>query len=144
MNAPKVSAGRWSRFAPYFLSLLRIAAAFMFMLAGTSKLFAFPHGMPPNGQAAHFPAEAWFAGVLEVFGGALLLLGLCTRPIAFVLAGEMAVAYFQVHAPRGFWPTVNGGVSAALYCFIWLYFSAAGAGPWSLDALRKRAKATGW
>ena len=129
---------RWSRFAPHLLSLLRIAAAFMFMLAGASKLFAFPKGMPPNGLAAHFPTQAWFAGVLEVFGGAFLLLGLCTRPFAFLLAGEMAVAYFQFHFPRGFWPTVNGGVSAALYCFIWFYISAAGPGPWSLDALRKR------
>lgn len=73
-----------------------------------------------------------------MFGGALLLLGLFTRPVAFLLAGEMAVAYFQFHFPKSFWPTVNGGVSAALYCFIWLYFWAAGAGPWSVDA--KRAK----
>jgi putative oxidoreductase len=74
--------------------------------------------------------------VLEVFGGALLLLGLFTRPVSFLLAGEMAVAYFQFHAPRGFWPTLNDGVPAVLYCFLWLFFSAAGAGPWSLDARR--------
>ena len=76
--------------------------------------------------------------MLEVYGGALILLGLFTRPVAFVLAGEMAVAYFQFHAPKSPWPMINGGVPAVLYCFVWLYFSAAGAGPWSLDALRKR------
>jgi putative oxidoreductase len=75
-------------------------------------------------------------GVLEVFGGALLLFGLFTRPVAFVLSGMLAVAYWQFHAPTGFWPTMNGGVPAALYCFVLLYISAAGAGPWSLDAMR--------
>lgn len=75
-------------------------------------------------------------GLLEVVGGGLMLVGLFTRPVAFVLSGMMAVAYFQFHAPGGFWPTVNGGVPAVLYCFVWLYFSAAGAGPWSLDAKR--------
>ena len=80
--------------------------------------------------------QIWIGGVLEVFGGGLILLGLFTRPVAFILSGEMAVAYFQFHFPNGFWPVVNGGVDAALYCFVWLYFSAAGAGPWSLDAKR--------
>jgi putative oxidoreductase len=83
-------------------------------------------------------SQVWIGGVLEVLGGALLLIGLCTRPVAFVLAGEMAVAYFQFHFPNSFWPTVNGGVPAALYCFIFLYLSAAGAGPWSVDARRGR------
>jgi putative oxidoreductase len=128
---------RWSSFEPQLRSLLRIFAAFMFILAGTTKLFAFPTPMP-GGATAHVLSEIWVGGVLEAFGGALLLLGLCTRPIAFVLAGEMAVAYFQFHFPNGFWPTANGGIPAALYCFVWLYFSAAGAGPWSLDALRKK------
>jgi putative oxidoreductase len=121
--------------------VLRIVAAFMFMLSGTVKLFAFPIGMPPDGGTAAVMSQPWFAGVLEVFGGGLLLLGLFTRPVAFLLAGEMAVAYFQFHAPKGFWPVVNGGVAAALYCFIWLYFSAAGPGPWSLDAMRRRSAA---
>jgi putative oxidoreductase len=76
--------------------------------------------------------------VLEVFGGALILFGFYTRPAAFILSGEMAVAYFQYHFPGGAWPTVNGGVPAVLYSFVWLYFSAAGAGPWSLDALRRK------
>ena len=112
--------------------------AFMFILAGTSKLFAFPAALLPNGATAVFPTQIWFAGALEVFGGSLLLLGLFTRPVAFLLSGEMAVAYFQFHFPRGFWPTMNNGVSPVLYCFIWLYLSAAGAGPWSLDAWRRR------
>jgi putative oxidoreductase len=129
---------KWSARAPYLQSVLRIVAAAMFMLAGTSKLFAFPAGMPPHGEAVKAMSQAWVGGVLETFGGALLLLGLCTRPVAFLLAGEMAVAYFQFHFPRGFWPTVNGGVSAALYCFVWLYISAAGPGPWSVDARRRR------
>jgi putative oxidoreductase len=88
-------------------------------------------------------SQAWVGGILEVFGGALLLVGLFTRPVAFLLSGEMAVAYFQFHFPQGFWPTTNGGVPAALYCFVWLYFSAAGAGPWSLDAKRGEARGGG-
>jgi len=129
---------KWSAGAPQLRSVLRMATALMFMLAGTSKLFAFPVGMPPHGGTAHAFSQLWVGGVLETFGGLLLLLGLCTRPIAFVLAGEMAVAYFQFHFPKSIWPTVNGGVAAALYCFVWLYFSAAGPGPWSLDAMRRR------
>ena len=127
---------RWSAWGPQLQSVLRIVAAFIFLMAGTMKLFAFPAGMPPNGATATFPSEIWIGGALEVFGGALMLVGLFTRPVAFILAGEMAVAYFQFHFPNGFWPTMNGGVAAAIYCFVWLYFSAAGAGPWSLDAKR--------
>ncbi len=100
------------------------------------KLFAFPIGMPPDGGTASFPSQIWIGAALEVFGGALILVGLFTRPVAFVLSGEMAVAYFQFHFPQGFWPVVNNGTAAALYCFVWLYLSAAGAGPWSLDAKR--------
>jgi putative oxidoreductase len=128
---------RWKACAPYLHSVLRIVAAFMFILAGTTKLFAFPSPMP-HGASAPVLSQVWIGGVLEVLGGALLLIGLCTRPVAFVLAGEMAVAYFQFHFPNSFWPTVNGGVPAALYCFIFLYLSAAGAGPWSVDARRGR------
>ena len=130
-------AQRWQRWAPYFQALLRIVAAKMFITFGTMKLFGYPMAMPA-GNSAPVGSETWIGGVLEVFGGALILLGLFTRPVAFVLAGEMAVAYFQFHAPKSPWPMVNGGVPAVLYCFVWLYFSAAGAGPWSLDALRKR------
>jgi putative oxidoreductase len=130
-------AAWWSSWQGPILSVLRIVAAAMFMLAGTSKLFAFPIGMPPNGQTASFGSQIWIGGALEVFGGLLMLLGLFTRPVAFILAGEMAVAYFQFHQPQALWPTVNGGVAAVLYCFVWLYFSAAGPGPWSLDAKRE-------
>jgi len=126
---------KWSAAGPELQSVLRIVAALLFMLAGTMKLFAFPAGMPPNGATAPLMSQIGIGGVLEVFGGGLVLLGLFTRPVAFVLSGEMAVAYFQFHFPQGFWPVLNGGVPAATYCFVWLYFSAAGAGPWSLDAL---------
>jgi len=81
---------------------------------------------------------AGIAGVLETVGGSLFLLGLFTRPVAFILSGEMAVAYFYGHAPQGFWPVLNQGALAVVYCFLFLYFSAAGAGPWSIDALRYR------
>jgi putative oxidoreductase len=115
---PRVSG--WS---PYARSILRIAAAGMFML-------------PPDGATARLISQIGIGGVLEVVGGGLLLIGLFTRPAAFILSGEMAVAYFQFHAPQSIWPTMNGGVAAALYCFVWLYFSAAGPGPWSIDAHR--------
>jgi putative oxidoreductase len=102
------------------------------MLHGTQKLFGFPD--PSRGGQPDFTSLTGIAGVLEVFGGALLLVGFLTRPVAFVLSGEMAVAYFRVHLPQGFWPTMNNGELAALYAFVWLYFAAAGAGPWSVDA----------
>ena len=126
---------RWPTYGPQLRSVLRIVAAFLFILTGTMKLFAFPVGMPGGGTAT-FLSQIWIGGVLEVGGGGLMLLGLFTRPVAFVLAGEMAVAYFQFHAPQSFWPTINLGVPAVIYCFVWLYFSAVGAGPWSLDARR--------
>ncbi|HEY3349413.1 MAG TPA: DoxX family protein [Thermoanaerobaculia bacterium] len=129
---------KWSSWAPQLQSLLRIVAAALFILPGTMKLFAFPIGVPPAGGTVPLVSQLGLGAVLEVFGGALILLGLFTRPVAFVLAGEMAVAYFQFHAPKGFWPIVNGGQGAILFCFVWLYFSAAGAGPWSLDAARER------
>ena len=128
---------RWASWGPQLRSVLRVVAAAMFILSGTMKLFAWPMGMPPDGGTASFPSQVWLGGVLEVFGGALVLVGLFTRPVAFVLSGEMAVAYFQFHFPQGFWPTQNGGIPAALYCFVWLYLSAAGAGAWSMDARRK-------
>lgn len=129
---------KWSSWGPHIQSLLCIVAAIMFMLAGSMKLFAFPAGMPPDGGTVKLMSQLGIGAVLEVFGGGLLLLGLFTRPVAFLLSGEMAVAYFQFHFPTSFWPVMNGGIPAVLYCFVWLYFSAAGAGPWSMDAkLRK-------
>ena len=129
---------RWSAWSPRLLSLLRIVAAFLFMQVGSAKLFAFPAAIMPTGGTAPLGSLPWFAGVLEVFGGALLFVGLFTRPVAFLLSGEMAVAYFHSHAPQGFWPLLNMGTDAALYAFLFLYFSASGAGPWSLDALLRR------
>jgi putative oxidoreductase len=119
-------------------AVLRIVAAFMFLLAGTMKLFAFPAGVPPNGGTVPLASQMGIGALLEVVGGGLLVLGLFTRPVAFILSGEMAVAYFQFHFPQGVWPNLNGGIPAVLYCFLWLYFSAAGAGTWSLDATRRR------
>ncbi|HUI31185.1 MAG TPA: DoxX family protein [Candidatus Acidoferrales bacterium] len=128
---------RWQRLEPYLKSLLRIMAAFTFVLHGTMKLFAFPAGM---GNGIHLFSQVGLAGVLEAFGGGLMLIGLFTRPVAFILSGEMAVAFFQVHFPRSFWPIISGGELAMVYCFIWLYFSAAGAGPWSVDAIFRRPR----
>jgi putative oxidoreductase len=128
---------KWSSWAPQLQSLLRIVGAFTFMQFGTMKLFAFPIGMPPNGGTVLLMSQMGLAGVLEVFGGGLLLLGLFTRPVAFLLSGEMAWAYFQGHAPNSFWTIINNGTPAVLYCFLWLYFSAAGAGTWSIDAMRR-------
>jgi putative oxidoreductase len=115
---------------PRLLSVLRIVAAFLFMAHGTQKWLAFPVPRPT-------PTALWSlsgaAGLLELIGGALLLVGLFTRPVAFVLSGLMAFAYFIAHAPADFWPIVNRGELAVLYCFVFLYLSAAGGGPWSLD-----------
>jgi putative oxidoreductase len=108
------------------------------MLNGTSTLFAFPSPGAQHGPVELF-SQIGLAGVLETFGGFLLMIGLFTRPIAFIVSGEMAVAYFQAHVPRGFWPSMNGGTTATLFCFVWLYFSAAGAGKWSVDAKLRRA-----
>lgn len=128
---------RWHEWAPYLLSLLRIVAAFLFIQVGTAKLFALPAAIMPGGGTAPIGSLPGIAGVLETFGGLLLLVGWFTRPVAFLLSGEMAVAYFYGHAPQGFWPVLNQGTDAVLYAFLWLYLSAAGAGPWSVDARRR-------
>ncbi len=121
-----------SRFAPAVLSLLRIAAAYMFMLHGTAKFFSFPVSMGGGSPSGIYLAAA----ILEVGGGLLLLLGLLTRPVAFILSGQMAVAYFMAHAAESpLFPFANGGESAALFSFLFLYFAAAGGGAWSLDNL---------
>lgn len=120
--------------APRLLSVMRVVAALLFLQHGTAKLFGFPHvAMFDDLRLASLLG---IAGVLELAGGVLLALGLFTRPVAFVLAGEMAFAYFLAHAPRGFFPILNGGELAALYCFVFLFLAAAGPGPWSVDARR--------
>jgi putative oxidoreductase len=124
---------------PRLLSLLRIIAALLFMEHGLMKLFHFPIAQP--GAPDPLPALMVAAAVIEVAGGALLALGLFTRAAAFIASGEMAAAYFMGHFPKGFWPGVNGGSEAILYCFIFLYLAAAGGGSWSLDALRGRRPA---
>lgn len=123
-----------TKLAPHFRSLLRIVIAFTFALHGFQKWFGLF-----GATKAVFPSLSWFAGGIETLGGVLLFLGLFTRPVAFVLSGEMAVAYFLRHSPRGFWPIRNGGELAVVYCFVFLYFVLAGPGSWSLDRLwRKR------
>jgi putative oxidoreductase len=119
--------------APRLLGLLRIVAAVLFIEHGTQKLFGFPtpaHGMPEAFTLL------WAAAVLETFGGLLLLIGLFTRPVAFILSGQMAVAYWMAHAPSNIFPALNGGDAAILFCFLFLYFVAAGPGAFSIDRAR--------
>jgi putative oxidoreductase len=110
-----------------------MVTAFLFMQHGTQKLFGFP--APARSEFDLFTLSG-VAGTLEVFGGALLLIGLFTRPVAFLLSGLMAFAYFLAHAPGNFWPLMNGGELAALYSFVFLYFACAGGGDWSVDRMR--------
>ena len=126
-------AAEW---APRLLSVLRIVAALIFLEHGTQKLFGFPPRA--SGMGPETFSLLWFAAVMELIGGVLLLLGLFTRPVAFLLAGEMAFAYFISHAPRNFFPALNGGDAAILYCFVFLYMAAAGGGAWSVDNARER------
>ena len=121
------------QWAPRVLSILRIVTAVLFFEHGSQKLFNIPAG--PEGMT--LPAMfslSWFAGVLELVGGALLIVGLFTRPVAFLLSGEMAFAYWMAHAPQSVFPLLNRGDSAILFCFIFFYLVFAGPGPWSLDA----------
>lgn len=127
------------RFAPQLYALLRIVAGLMFLMHGTQKLF----GWPPSGQGGGgpLPTMALVSGWLELVLGTLITVGLLTRIAAFLASGEMAVAYWMVHFPNGFWPIVNQGELAALYCFLFLYIAAAGAGIWSIDGARSRTRA---
>ena len=126
----------YASWTPRLLSVLRIVSAFLFIAHGAQKLFGFL--APPGAPMPPMWGQIWIGGVLEFFGGLLLLLGLFTRPVAFILSGMMAVAYFQMHAPGGFWPLQNRGELAVLYCFVFLFFAVAGGGEWSLDRLLRR------
>jgi len=125
----------FSKGSPRLLSIMRIVTAMLFMQHGAQKLFGFP------GEQATPPIELFsllgMAGVLEFFGGLLILVGFFTRFAAFILSGQMAVAYFMAHAPKGFWPVLNGGELAVLYCYVFLYLAVAGGGSWSLDRLMR-------
>src|ERR1700674_2933589 len=123
-------------YEPQLRSLFRIMAAFTFSLHGVQKLVGWLGGI--GGHSVPVNTMLGAAGLIETIGGPLLILGLFTRPVAFVLSGEMAIGYFRTHAPHGFWPLVNGGELAVFYCFMFLWLSAAGAGPWSLDPLLGR------
>ncbi len=125
-----------ARYAPHALFILRIVAAILFFEHGTSRLFGWPSPLPPP---AIFSLH-WFAGAIELVGGALLFVGLFSRSTAFILSGEMAFAYFLSHAPHAIFPILNRGDSAILYCFVFLYIAVAGPGPWSLDGLLQRKR----
>ena len=127
--------------APYMLSVLRIVAALLFIEHGSQKLFGYP--APPEGGKPPLGSIYGIGGLLEFFGGLLLLVGLFTRPVAFLLSGEMAIAYFMVHARQGFWPILNKGELGALYCFLFLYFAFVGPGKISLDQVLMPYQALG-
>jgi putative oxidoreductase len=127
------------KYQPQLQGLLRIMTALLFMEHGLAKLFHFP--VPQPGAPDPLPAILVAAAWIEVVGGALIAVGLFTRLAAFICAGEMAIGYFMFHFPQGFWPIVNMGEAAILYCFVFLYFAAAGPGAWSVDAARMKAPA---
>jgi putative oxidoreductase len=124
-----------TRFAPQVLSVLRIIAGLLILQFGMAKLFGFPY--VEMFKSVQLFSLYGLAGTIELVGGALLVIGLFTRPAAFILSGEMAAAYFIAHFPKGFIPLLNGGNEAVIYCFVFLYFVFAGPGPWSLDAVRE-------
>ena len=123
-----------AKWQPQFLRVLRIMAGLLFLEHGTSKYLGFPH----VDKVPEALSMSGVGGMLELVGGALIALGLFTRPVAFLLAGEMAIAYFYAHAPRAFFPVLNAGDAAILFCFVFLYLFFAGPGPWSIDAMMKR------
>ena len=138
MNLLDPARERWT---DLLLSILRVVAALILMQHGSQKLFHYPpSGAPGPVAPLVLMSQTGLAGILEFFGGSMLLLGFFTRPVAFILSGEMAVAYFQVHAPRAFLPIVNRGELAVILCFVFLYLAFAGAGSWSVDRLMRRSR----
>ncbi|MGA8196347.1 MAG: DoxX family protein [Acetobacteraceae bacterium] len=129
-----VLARQMDAWEPRVLSIVRIMTGLLFMEHGLSKLFNFPAPFP-GGQPTMFQL-LWFAGVIETVGGLLLAVGLFIRPVALIMSGEMAIGYFYAHNPKSFFPLMNGGDGAILYCFIFLYFFVAGGGAWSVDRFR--------
>lgn len=132
-----------ARFEPQLRSIARIVFGFIFFQYGTQKFLGWFGGFGPNGGTAPIFQNGELnilgvAGIIETFGATLIMLGLFTRPVAFLLSGQMAYAYFRTHAPRGFAPIENGGIDAVLFCFFWLWLASAGAGPISLDKLMGR------
>ena len=133
------SSSFFATWSPRILSIFRIVFGLLFMLHGSQKLFNYPAGDPNWGFPVPLFSLPGFAASLELVGGLLILLGLFTRPVAFILSGEMAIAYFKGHfTPKAFWPMQNGGELAVLYCFAFLYLALAGGGRWSLDYLMRR------
>jgi putative oxidoreductase len=141
MDTPTLLS-RWRLQSHHLLGLLRLITAFLFIQFGTAKLLGLPAPIMPDGGTAPLMSQAGIAGLLEIVGGALLFIGLFTRPVAFILSGEMAFAYFIGHAPQGFWPVLNQGTPAILFCFLFLYFSAAGPGAFSVSSAIHRSKTT--
>jgi putative oxidoreductase len=128
------------KFEPYALSIKRIMIGFLFLAHGLQKLLGWFGGVGGHGATAPYLSRTWFAAIIETSGGCLIVVGLLVTPVAFILCGEMAVAYFTEHAPKGLWPIQNRGELAVLYCFIFLYLCTSGGGAWSLDRVRSRRK----
>ena len=118
------------RFSPHLYAILRIVTGILFAMHGTKKLFGFPGG----GEPVELMSQSGLAGIIEVVGGLMIAIGLLTSVAAFICSGEMAVAYFMAHFPKGWFPILNGGELAVLYCFVFLYMAACGSGIWSVDA----------
>ena len=134
-----MDADRFHKYWPETLSIVRILIALLFLEHGSAKLLGFPP--PPHGHPA-LMTLSWLQGIIELVGGAMLAAGLFTRPVAFILSGNMAVAYFMAHAPKSFFPLLNGGDGSILYCFIFLLFFVAGPGRWSVDAKVRESSGT--
>jgi putative oxidoreductase len=125
-------------YSPYLYAVMRIVVGFLFACHGAQKLFGVFGGVGPDGGTAPFFSLMGLAGLIELFGGLLIMVGLLTGYAAFIASGEMAAAYFMGHSPRGFWPILNQGERAVLYCFIFLYMASYGSGVWSIDSLRSQ------